>query len=304
MLEHSQLMHGLQISHSDTFSWREDYSNTANPMLNYVRFISWRQTEASQPHTWHCRLAYICPATAALLFFACLSKYLFAEQLFFLTFLSSFWFSILAPINRFWQRLFKLTHTKASLHKALFFVVQADSMPEMPPETVTEEQYTDEHGHTVVKKVLSVAPLATFLMSKIHSHGKIVRVEHGRNKNFSLWEIAMCEELVWLTRSFSVTVNNKNKRKNGFVKSFVTKLYFLLQVTRKIIRRYVSPDGTEKEEVVMQGVPQKPVAIEEGDGYSKVVKRVVLKSDSEHSEVRSHAFLMMIQSSINAPCLH
>uniref|UniRef100_A0A8B9N1S5 Ankyrin 2 n=1 Tax=Accipiter nisus TaxID=211598 RepID=A0A8B9N1S5_9AVES len=86
--------------------------------------------------------------------------------------------------------------------------LKADSMPEMPPETVTEEQYTDEHGHTVVKKV-----------------------------------------------------------------------------TRKIIRRYVSPDGTEKEEVLMQGTPQKPVTVEEGDGYSKVVKRVVLKSDSEQSEV-------------------
>ncbi|KAL9851203.1 ankyrin-2 isoform 4-T4 [Geothlypis trichas] len=87
-------------------------------------------------------------------------------------------------------------------------IIQADSMPEMPPETVTEEQYTDEHGHTVVKKV-----------------------------------------------------------------------------TRKIIRRYVAPDGTEKEEVLMQGAPQAPVPVEEGDGYSKVVKRVVLKSDSEHSEV-------------------
>ncbi|XP_042652581.1 ankyrin-2 isoform X27 [Tyto alba] len=87
-------------------------------------------------------------------------------------------------------------------------IIQADSMPEMPPETVTEEQYTDEHGHTVVKKI-----------------------------------------------------------------------------TRKIIRRYVSPDGTEKEEVLMQGTPQKPVSVEEGDGYSKVVKRVVLKSDSEQSEV-------------------
>ncbi|XP_066040931.1 ankyrin-2 isoform X22 [Chamaea fasciata] len=85
---------------------------------------------------------------------------------------------------------------------------KADSMPEMPPETVTEEQYTDEHGHTVVKKV-----------------------------------------------------------------------------TRKIIRRYVAPDGAEKEEVLMQGTPQAPVTVEEGDGYSKVVKRVVLKSDSEHSEV-------------------
>ncbi|NWS86249.1 ANK2 protein, partial [Toxostoma redivivum] len=84
---------------------------------------------------------------------------------------------------------------------------KADSMPEMPPETVTEEQYTDEHGHTVVKKV-----------------------------------------------------------------------------TRKIIRRYVAPDGTEKEEVLMQGTPQAPVSVQEGDGYSKVVKRVVLKSGSEHSE--------------------
>ncbi|NWW47670.1 ANK2 protein, partial [Pedionomus torquatus] len=84
---------------------------------------------------------------------------------------------------------------------------KADSMPEMPPETVTEEQYTDEHGHTVVKKV-----------------------------------------------------------------------------TRKVIRRYVSPDGTEKEEVLMQGTPQNPVTVEEGDGYSKVIKRVVLKSDSEQSE--------------------
>ncbi|XP_032540633.1 ankyrin-2 isoform X8 [Chiroxiphia lanceolata] len=85
---------------------------------------------------------------------------------------------------------------------------KADTMPDMPPETVTEEQYTDEHGHTVVKKV-----------------------------------------------------------------------------TRKIIRRYVSPDGTEKEEVLVQGAPQAPVTVEEGDGYSKVVKRVVLKSDSEQSEV-------------------
>ncbi|XP_010080392.1 PREDICTED: ankyrin-2-like, partial [Pterocles gutturalis] len=87
-------------------------------------------------------------------------------------------------------------------------IIQADSMPDMPPETVTEEQYTDEHGHTVVKKV-----------------------------------------------------------------------------TRKIIRRYVSPDGAEKEEVLMQGAPQQPVTVEEGDSYSKVVKRVVLKSDSEQSEV-------------------
>ncbi|XP_021102278.1 ankyrin-2 isoform X31 [Heterocephalus glaber] len=85
---------------------------------------------------------------------------------------------------------------------------KGEDMPEIPPESVTEEEYIDEHGHTVVKKV-----------------------------------------------------------------------------TRKIIRRYVSSDGTEKEEITMQGTPQQPVNIEGGDGYSKVIKRVVLKSDAEQSEV-------------------
>ncbi|XP_006881143.1 PREDICTED: ankyrin-2-like isoform X1 [Elephantulus edwardii] len=84
---------------------------------------------------------------------------------------------------------------------------KGDDMPDIPPETVTEEEYIDEHGHTVVKKV-----------------------------------------------------------------------------TRKIIRRYVSSDGIEKEEITMQGMPQEPVIIEEGDGFSKVIKRVVLKSDTEQSE--------------------
>ncbi|KAG8519420.1 Ankyrin-2 [Galemys pyrenaicus] len=87
-------------------------------------------------------------------------------------------------------------------------IIQGDDMPDIPPETVTEEEYVDEQGHTVIKKV-----------------------------------------------------------------------------TRKIIRRYVSPDGTEKEEIMMQGTPQEPVSLEDGDAYSKVIKRVVLKSDSAQSEV-------------------
>ncbi|XP_054942170.1 ankyrin-2 isoform X29 [Physeter macrocephalus] len=87
-------------------------------------------------------------------------------------------------------------------------IIQGDDMPDIPPETVTEEEYIDEQGHTVVKKI-----------------------------------------------------------------------------TRKIIRRYVSSDGTEKEEITMQGTPQDPINIEEGDGYSKVIKRIVLKSDTEQSEV-------------------
>ncbi|XP_078532860.1 ankyrin-2 isoform X2 [Lissotriton helveticus] len=87
-------------------------------------------------------------------------------------------------------------------------IIQAGSMSDIPPETVTEEQYTDENGCTVVKKI-----------------------------------------------------------------------------TRKIIRRYVLPDGTEKEEVIVHGEPQEPVDVSEGDAYSKVLKRTVLKSDSEHSEM-------------------
>ncbi|XP_069487089.1 ankyrin-2 isoform X5 [Ambystoma mexicanum] len=87
-------------------------------------------------------------------------------------------------------------------------IIQAGTMSDIPPETVTEEQYTDENGCTVVKKI-----------------------------------------------------------------------------TRKIIRRYVLPDGTEKEEVVVHGEPQEPVEVGEGDAYSKVLKRTVLKSDSEHSEM-------------------
>ncbi|CAO2600000.1 ANK2 [Lemmus lemmus] len=85
---------------------------------------------------------------------------------------------------------------------------KGDDMPDIPPETVTEEEYVDENGHTVVKKV-----------------------------------------------------------------------------TRKIIRRYVSSDGMEKEEITMQGTPQEPVNIEDGDSYSKVIKRVVLKSDTQQSEM-------------------
>ncbi|XP_075400011.1 ankyrin-2 isoform X4 [Tenrec ecaudatus] len=32
-------------------------------------------------------------------------------------------------------------------------IIQGDDMPDIPPESVTEEEYTDEHGHTVVRKV-------------------------------------------------------------------------------------------------------------------------------------------------------
>ncbi|KAJ8382198.1 hypothetical protein SKAU_G00029760 [Synaphobranchus kaupii] len=87
-------------------------------------------------------------------------------------------------------------------------IIQADEMPEIPPQTVTEEQYIDEHGNMVVKKI-----------------------------------------------------------------------------TRKIIRKYMSPDGVEQEEVMMEGSHQELVSVEEGDGYSKVVKRTVLRSEGDRTEM-------------------
>ncbi|XP_077462006.1 uncharacterized protein ank2a isoform X2 [Stigmatopora argus] len=57
------------------------------------------------------------------------------------------------------------------------------------------------------------------------------------------------------------------------------------KVSRKIIRKCVSEDGTEREEVSIVGSPQRSISVAEGDGYSKVVKRTVLKSDGDHTEV-------------------
>ncbi|XP_060939609.1 ankyrin-2-like [Limanda limanda] len=87
-------------------------------------------------------------------------------------------------------------------------VIQADEMPDLPTQSMTEEQYKDEHGHLVVKKV-----------------------------------------------------------------------------TRKIIRKCISADGVEREEVTLEGAPQTSISVAEGDSYSKVVKRTVLKSEGEHTEV-------------------
>ncbi|KAK9540143.1 hypothetical protein VZT92_002612 [Zoarces viviparus] len=86
-------------------------------------------------------------------------------------------------------------------------VIQADEMPDLPPQSVTEEKYKDENGHIVVKKV-----------------------------------------------------------------------------TRTIIRKCVSADGVEREEVSSEGAPQASIRVTGGDGYSKVVKRTVLKSEGDHTE--------------------
>ncbi|CAL9694533.1 unnamed protein product [Knipowitschia caucasica] len=87
-------------------------------------------------------------------------------------------------------------------------IIQADTLPDIPQQTVTEEKYTDEHGNLVVKKI-----------------------------------------------------------------------------TRKVVRKYVSPDGLETQEVTIEGSKQDMVRIEEGDTVSRVVKRTVLHSEGEQKEL-------------------
>ncbi|XP_051523161.1 ankyrin-2-like [Myxocyprinus asiaticus] len=87
-------------------------------------------------------------------------------------------------------------------------IKQADEMPEIPPQTVTEQQYTDQHGNMVVKKI-----------------------------------------------------------------------------TRKVIHKYVSADGVEKEEVMVEGPQQEAVSVDDADSFSKVVKRTVVRSGADQTEV-------------------
>uniref|UniRef100_A0A7N6B492 Ankyrin 2 n=1 Tax=Anabas testudineus TaxID=64144 RepID=A0A7N6B492_ANATE len=89
-----------------------------------------------------------------------------------------------------------------------FVFLQADNLPDIPPQTVTEEKFIDEQGNMVVKKI-----------------------------------------------------------------------------TRKVIRKYVSADGMETQEVTIEGSHQETVQIEEGDSVSRVVKRTVLHSEGDQKEV-------------------
>ncbi|XP_051993153.1 LOW QUALITY PROTEIN: ankyrin-2-like [Xyrauchen texanus] len=86
-----------------------------------------------------------------------------------------------------------------------------DDVSDIPPQSVTEEQYTDAQGNLVVKKV-----------------------------------------------------------------------------TRNMIRRCVSSDGVEKGQVRVEGSGQQPVSVAQGDDYSKVKKRTVLKSEGHQTEVTFH----------------
>ncbi|XP_069374507.1 ankyrin-2b isoform X19 [Paralichthys olivaceus] len=102
------------------------------------------------------------------------------------------------------QRIYE--EMKDSVHTGGF--KQADDLPDIPAQTVTEEKYTDEHGNMVVKKI-----------------------------------------------------------------------------TRKVVRKYVSADGMETQEVTIEGSRQETVQIEEGDTVSRVVKRTVLHSEGDQKEL-------------------
>uniref|UniRef100_A0A8C1RUY1 Ankyrin 2a, neuronal n=1 Tax=Cyprinus carpio TaxID=7962 RepID=A0A8C1RUY1_CYPCA len=100
------------------------------------------------------------------------------------------------------------TIDSASLQSSTCHEITGDDVPDVPPESVTEEQYTDAQGNLVVKKV-----------------------------------------------------------------------------TRKVIRRCVSSDGVETEQGRVEGSAQQPISVARGDGYSKVIKRTVLKSEGHKTEV-------------------
>uniref|UniRef100_A0A8C4HRC6 Ankyrin-2 n=1 Tax=Dicentrarchus labrax TaxID=13489 RepID=A0A8C4HRC6_DICLA len=57
------------------------------------------------------------------------------------------------------------------------------------------------------------------------------------------------------------------------------------KITRKVIRKYVSADGMETQEVTIEGSHQETVQIEEGDTVSRVVKRTVLHSEGDQKEL-------------------
>lgn len=63
------------------------------------------------------------------------------------------------------------------------------------------------------------------------------------------------------------------------------------QITRKVIRKYVSADGMETQEVTIEGSHQETVQIEEGDAVSRVVKRTVLHSEGDQKEVSVYLLL-------------
>lgn len=63
-------------------------------------------------------------------------------------------------------------------------------------------------------------------------------------------------------------------------------MFVLKQITRKVIRKLVSADGVEREEVLMmEGPQQEAVRVDEADSFSKVLKRTVVRSAGDQTQV-------------------
>lgn len=85
---------------------------------------------------------------------------------------------------------------------------------------------------------------------------------------------------------------------------FLFCLFVFLQITRKIIRKFVSADGVEREEVTVEGDQQKAITVENADSFSKVIKRTVVKSTAGQMEV-GHGFksCWLLNKKTNTICL-
>lgn len=60
---------------------------------------------------------------------------------------------------------------------------------------------------------------------------------------------------------------------------------FLAQVTRKVIRKCVSADGVQHDEMSAEGGPQGSFGAADEGSYSKVLTRTIVKSEGDHTEV-------------------
>ena len=59
-----------------------------------------------------------------------------------------------------------------------------------------------------------------------------------------------------------------------------------------MIRKYVSADGVERQEVSVDGAEQENLRVEEGDVFSRVVKRTVVRSHGDQKEVCTAGFFL------------
>uniref|UniRef100_A0A8B9KGU2 Ankyrin 2 n=1 Tax=Astyanax mexicanus TaxID=7994 RepID=A0A8B9KGU2_ASTMX len=100
---------------------------------------------------------------------------------------------------------------------------------------------------------------------------------------------AEIEQTISLDPSEGNNIEHTNIQKNILIKQKINIdkciCHFIKKITRKIIRKFVSADGVEREEVMVEGGQQEAITVDEADSFSKVVKRTVVKSGGDQTEV-------------------